>query len=95
LKRESGIEESSSFTNLERANKAQREFVKYYEKEITDWLKSGATKPFTKTLEIGEDLGNVVGRGKAGVKIGTKVEVTLAKDRTSKGFHIVTSYPTL
>jgi hypothetical protein len=80
---------------LERANKAQREFVKHYEKEIADWLKSGATGTFDKTLEIGEDLGKVVVRGKAGVKVGTKVEVILAKDGTKQGWHIVTSYPTL
>jgi Bacterial CdiA-CT RNAse A domain len=95
LKREPNLKAASSFTNLERANKAQREFIKHYEKEIADWLKSGATKPFTKTLEIGEDLGDVVGKGKVGVKTGTKVEVTLAKDGTDKGFHIVTSYPVL
>jgi hypothetical protein len=94
LKREPSIRSASSFTNLERANKAQREFVKHYEKEIADWLK---TKEGTlrKVLDIGEDLGNVVGRGKTGVKVGTKVEVILTRDGTKQGWHIVTSFPTL
>lgn len=78
---------------MERANKAQREFIKHYEKENNDWLINGKGK-FEGTLEIREDLGQVVGRGKTGAKMGTKVQVILAKDGTDKGFHIVTSFPT-
>jgi Bacterial CdiA-CT RNAse A domain len=94
LKRETNLRAASSFTNLERANKAQREFIKHYEKEIADWLINGKGT-FEKKLEIGEDLGNIVGRGKTGANMGTKVFVVLAKDGTNKGFHVVTSFPTL
>ena len=99
--REQSILFASTFKDLDIANKAQMQFVKHYEKEIAEWVKNGRTGTFTKTLETGQDLGNIVGRGKFGVKrgkakvrMGTKVEVMLAKDGTEKGFHIVTSYPT-
>ena len=93
LAKQSGIEYASSFTNLERANKAQREFIKHYEKEIAEWLKSGSTKPFERKLELGTELGNVVGRGKFGTKSATKVQAVLAKDGTEQGWHIATSFP--
>ncbi len=66
-----------------------------YKKEIAEWLKGGATKPFENKLELGTDLGNIVGRGKFGTKTGTKVSAVLAKDETKQGWHIVTSFPVL
>ena len=92
LAKESKLDFASSFKNLETANNAQMKFIKQYEKEIAEWLTTNKGN-FTKTLETGQDLGNVVGRGKFGVKTGTKVEVTLARDNTEQGWHIVTSYP--
>lgn len=93
---EPDIPYSSSFTNLERAGKAQREFIKHYEKEISQWLKDPSNnKPFTRVLDIRQDLGIVVKRGNHAVKTGSKVEATLAKNGTEQGWYIVTSYPTL
>ena len=93
LAREADIDLASTFKDLDTANQAQMMFVKHYEKDIAKWLKSGEST-FTKLLETGQDLGDVAGRGKFGVKTGTKVEVTLAKDTTTQGWKIVTSYPT-
>ena len=95
LGKEAGIEYASSFKSLETANQAQMQFIKHYKKEIAEWLKGGATKPFENKLELGTDLGNIVGRGKFGTKTGTKVSAVLAKDETKQGWHIVTSFPVL
>ena len=95
LASEPGIEYASSFTNLETANRAQMMFVKHYEKDIAQWLKNGTSGKFAKKLETGQNLGKIVGEGKFGVKTGTKVLVTLAKDETKQGWHIVTSFPSL
>ena len=84
---------ASSFKDLNTANKAQMQFIKYYEKEIQTWIKNGRVGTFEKKLELGQDLGTIVGRGKFGTQQGTKVFVVIAKDETAQGWHIVTSFP--
>lgn len=94
LGREKNIPFASSFKDLETANKAQRQFVKSFAQEIEAWMKNGSIGTFERKLEIGQELGTVVGRGKFGTQRSTKVFAVIARDETARGWHIVTSFPT-
>ncbi len=93
LGKEPGIPFASTFKDLDTANRAQMQFIKHYEKEIEAWIKNGKVGTFERKLDIGQDLGTIVGRGKFGIQRGTKVFVVIAKDETAQGWHIVTSFP--
>lgn len=71
-------------------------FVRQFKKEADEWAKKGNVNDwnFERTIDAGEDVGIIVGRGKkSSVQISTKVTVRLVKDNTVKGWHIITSFP--
>lgn len=86
---------ASSFKNAEAANRAEMIFVKRFEKEAGEWAKFGDINDwrFQRKMNIGEDLGIVVGRGKSGVRRTTWATFRVIRDETEKGWHIVTSFP--
>lgn len=95
LSREPGIPFASSFKNSDMANRAELKFIKAFEKEIDEWAKNGDKRiwNFEREMNVGEDLGIVVGRGKFGVKRTTWATFRVLRDETEKGWHIVTSFP--
>ncbi len=95
LIKEPDIPFASSFKNAEAANRAELKFVKQFEKEAGEWAKYGDRKIWNleREMDIGEDLGIVVGRGKSGVRRTTRATFRIIRDETEKGWHIVTSFP--
>lgn len=95
LVKEPNIRFASTFKNAEAANRAEMKFVKQFEREINEWAKYGNAKDwlFEREMNIGEDLGIVVGRGKSGVQRTTWGTFRAVRDETTKGWHIVTSFP--
>ena len=90
--RSEGKRKVSSFDDMPAANLTQARFTKQYKKEIDTWLKSNETKPLARNITMDREIGIVVPKnGKS--KRTKKAKVVLAKDKTSLGYHVVTSYP--
>lgn len=90
---------ASSFRNYETANKVVAEAIKDNTDTIEKWLSGGSDKPLKLNTIADNPVGIVLERGKGGsvgLKTATetrKAEVLLVKDNTSKGWHVLTSYP--
>lgn len=93
LNSETLLESASTFYNKDIASRAQLRAVQLYGKEFDEWARSNYSFPITRTIDMGEDVGIVVTRGKAGAQATTKVEVRIVKDNTERGWHIVTAFP--
>ena len=90
--RSEGKRKVSSFDDMPAANLTQARFTKQYKKEIDAWLESNETKPLARNIIMDREIGIIVPKnGKS--KRTKKAKVVLAKDKTSLGYHVVTSYP--
>jgi Bacterial CdiA-CT RNAse A domain len=87
---------ASSFRNNVALNRTQGRFTKRYKKEISAWLKNDkATGVFKRVIDMEKPIGIVVERNTSGYIETTKALVILAKDNSSLGYHIVTSFPVI
>jgi hypothetical protein len=93
LRREPNLKFASSFRNEAIANRVQGQFVKRYRAEIESWLQSGSNVPLTREVTMGDPTGIVVERGKSGFITTNKASVTIVRDSSQQGWHILTSYP--
>ena len=92
----SDLKFASSFKNEEIANRTIGKFVKRFEGEIENFLKTSKSLKLEVVFETGEQsLGVGVTRGKSEVWDSTKAYVMIVKDNSEKGWHVLTSYPTL
>lgn len=84
---------ASSFRNEAVANRVQGQFVKQNRAEIEAWLKSGAGRPFTREVTMKDPVGIVVERGRSGHLETSRASVTIIRDNSPQGWHVLTSYP--
>ena len=84
---------ASSFRNETIANRAQGRFVKRFKLEVESRIKNGEGK-LAIDFDMGEIVGNVVERGKAGEILTSKVRVVIVKDASvPEGWRILSSFP--
>ncbi|HAZ48678.1 MAG TPA: hypothetical protein DDW76_28355 [Cyanobacteria bacterium UBA11369] len=97
LQNEPARDFASSFRNEAIANRTQGQFVKQFREQIQAWLKSGSQSTFVRDFDMGESVGIVVERGRKGAMLPavetTRARVVAARDNSSEGWHIVTSFP--
>ena len=84
---------ASSFRNETIANRAQGRFVNRFKAEVKSRIKNGEGK-FSIDFDMGEIVGNVVERGKAGEILTSKVRVVIVNDASvPQGWRILSSFP--
>lgn len=92
----SSLNFASSFKNEEIANRIIGKFVRQFERDIEKFLKNSKSLKLEVVFDTGEQsLGTGVTRRKSGVWDSTKAYVMIVKDNSEKGWHVLTSYPTL
>jgi hypothetical protein len=87
-----GLDTASSFHNESSANRTQGRFVSQYNEEIEAWLKTDE-RLFVREIEMKKPVGIVVEDGVGGSTETSRARIVIERDKTERGWHILTSFP--